>query len=59
MSQKNDSSTTKNYLAIESKLIIFSDGAKNETAKPKVTEVRNYLKKYRWICFYRNYRIYK
>lgn len=34
----------KNYLAIESDLIIFSDGWKNEEDKLKVKEVRDYLK---------------
>lgn len=34
----------ENFLAVESKLIIFSDGAKNENTESKVTEVRNYLK---------------
>lgn len=32
-----------NYLAKESRLIVFSDGSKNETALPKVVEVRKYL----------------
>ena len=32
-----------NYLAPQSDLIIFSDGPKNEAAKPKVNAVRNYL----------------
>lgn len=33
-----------NYLASESKLIIFSDGPKNEIDEKKVTEIRKYLK---------------
>lgn len=44
VTKKTIQALQNNYLAQESKLIIFSDGAKNETAKPKVTEVRNYLK---------------
>jgi len=34
----------KNELAQESELFIFSDGWKNEDDKPKVLEVRDYLK---------------
>lgn len=34
----------KNYLAHDSRLIIFSDGAKNSDEEPKVLAVRNYLK---------------
>lgn len=33
----------KNYLASESDLFIFSDGARNESELPKVKEVRQYL----------------
>lgn len=35
---------TKNELAAESDLIIFSDGPKNDAAKDEVDKVRNYLK---------------
>ena len=35
----------KNYLAPESELFIFSDGAKNDDALSSVNEVRKYLKK--------------
>lgn len=33
----------KNYLALESDLVIFSDGAKNEAGKEKVNAVRRYI----------------
>lgn len=33
-----------NYLAKESHLYIFSDGAKSDTAKEKIQKVRSYLK---------------
>ncbi len=34
----------QNNLALNSELFIFSDGPKNENAKPKIDEVRAFLK---------------
>ncbi len=42
--QKTVEALKKNELAQESELFIFSDGWKNENDKPKVLEVREYLK---------------
>jgi hypothetical protein len=42
--RKTIESLSNNYLASESDLIIFSDGAKNAESAIKVTEVRKYLK---------------
>ena len=42
--QKTVTALKKNELSQESELIIFSDGAKNESDRIKVEEVRDYLK---------------
>jgi hypothetical protein len=42
--QKTVDALKKNYLASDSDIFIFSDGAKNENGKNKVEEVRQYLK---------------
>lgn len=42
--KKTIESLSKNHLAIESEIFIFSDGAKNTEDTKKITEIRNYLK---------------
>ena len=43
--QQTIASLQKNELASESELFIFLDGAKNDIDIPKITELKNYLKK--------------
>ena len=44
VTKKTIEALRNNYLAKESQLYIFSDGAKSDTAKEKVDKVRAYLK---------------
>lgn len=42
--QQTIAALQKNYLAKSSELFVFSDGSKNETARPKIQGVRDFLK---------------